>query len=136
MSALPKLSKKASQELFNKKHGIKTVDQLLFVSQNTWQEFFFETRDSIKRGYGIDLTIIEQAHLSKIVKECYDEQSRINGTTNDSFFGFDVDSEAEHRFIHECYGLTYSEVNNLSGRFTREEFKSYFRRMQERAHLP
>ncbi|HVY01796.1 MAG TPA: hypothetical protein VHA12_03470 [Candidatus Nanoarchaeia archaeon] len=136
MSVLPKLSKKASEELFRKKFGIKTVDELLFVGENTWQEFFFETRKSIKRGYGIDLTIIEQIHLRNIVKQCYDEQLRISRTANDGFFGFDVDSEAECRFIHQCYGLSYTDIQKLSGIYTRQEFKSYFRRMQERAHLP
>ncbi len=119
-------------------HGLHTLEELDRIHKTwNWQDYFRSCKEDLKYYYGLELTIIEQVNLREIVKKCFDEQAwiRKNGDTR-QFSGFDIDSEANARFLNDYYGVNQKSMRIVFSGLRSEQVKEYFRREQIKAHLP
>ena len=99
------------------------------------QKIFEDSKKSLKSKFELNLSLIEQVALRCFVRVCLEEQSQCKypGLNYPS-----VGGEAESRFMSQYYGTPILDEDFLyfCEDLGLDKVQEYFRRIQERSHLP
>ena len=123
----------------------------------SYPKVFTESKETIKRWFGLEISIIEQHHLKRIINKTMDDFDLIgNNLWSHCYSGYGMSEEATARFMNEIYGLPMElagvymihladglngetiDLDPLKKIYTKDpkKFKEYMRMQQEKAHLP
>lgn len=115
--------------------GNENIKQVVEPQQLSQEEKFLEKYRSLKKWIqnllGIELTPIEAVHLRNIMERVL-KSSTVQKKENVNAHNIilNTDTEIAAIFFQECYGISIDEFAKLKKTYSREESKTWFRKIQ------